>query len=128
MNVIQKTAMTIEALKNCIESGNTAWTAKHMDTLSFIEKQYLPHGSGIDSGCTIDTSKSSANKIILETSFHHMDENGYYDGWTNHNIIITPAFTGIDIRITGQNKNDIKDYLADVFNNALETEYIEPKF
>jgi hypothetical protein len=40
-----------------------------------------------------------------------MDENGYYCGWTEHNIILTPNFGSFDMRITGKDKNGIKDYL-----------------
>jgi len=98
--------------------GNKEWEDKHGDILDSIEK-ILPRGSGIDSGTTIDREKTTRSKIVLNTSYHHMDTNGYYDGWTEHTVIVTPSFDGIDIRITGRNRNDIKDYLHEIFDHAL---------
>ena len=80
----------------------------------------LPHGSGIDAGCEIDIPNSSQKKVVIIFSFHHMDENGYYDGWTDHKLIIKPEFSGYDMRITGVNKNQIKDYLYDTFSYYLD--------
>ena len=78
----------------------------------------LPSGSGFDNGSSVNLDKSTGEKIIIETSFHHMDEHGYYDGWTYHNVIITPSLQwGFNIRVTGRNKNDIKDYIQHEFNS-----------
>jgi hypothetical protein len=51
-----------------------------------------------------------------------MNDAGYYDGWTDHIVIVSPSFDGIDIKISGRNRNDIKDYLHDVFHAALTEE------
>lgn len=67
----------------------------------------------------IDRDKTTGSKIVLTMSYHHMDEGGYYDGWTDHTITITPSFDGIDIAIGGRNRNDIKDYLHEVYYYAL---------
>jgi hypothetical protein len=107
-----------EAIKSCIKTGNKEWENKHGEILDSIEKD-LPRGSGIDAGTTIDREQTTRNKIVLNTAFHHMDTNGYYDGWTEHTVIVTPSFDGIDIRITGRNRNDIKDYLHEIFDDAL---------
>lgn len=116
--IFQAIARKTEALKNCIKSGNSTWEEKHGEALDVIEG-LLPKGSGIDAGTTIDRNKTTANKIVLTTSYHHMDENGYYDGWTDHEVIITPSFDGIKIRITGKDRNNIKDYLRDLFHESL---------
>ena len=88
-----------------------------------IEKECenLPSGSGLDSGVRIDLDRSKPNKIVFHTEFHHLNENGYYDGWTNHSIIVVPEFGGeFDIKITGKNRNQIKDYLYDLFYATFE--------
>ena len=77
-----------------------------------------PHGSGFDAGTELD-DKSTPKKLIFNTSYHHMDEAGYYIGWTDHQVIITPSFVGMDIKVTGKNYNDIKDYIEDVFCNWM---------
>ena len=106
--------------------GNTLWEEKHLNTLKHIAENYLPHGSGFDNGTKIDIEHSRENKLIFYTSFHHMNENGMYDGWTDHTIIVTPSFTNdINVRITGENYRDIKDYIIEEFGNILLEEYEE---
>ena len=121
----QQIASLCVARRNCIESGNNEWQSNHSETLERIAKDYLPSGSGIDNGTTIDIDATSFTKIVLETSFHHMDEYGGYDGWTSHKITIKPSFLGLDITISGKNRNDIKDYLHDVFSSCLSSEFDE---
>ena len=116
--IYQVIASRTEAIKSCIKTGNKEWENKHGEILDSIEKD-LPRGSGIDAGTTIDRKQTTRNKIVLNTAFHHMDTNGYYDGWTEHTVIVTPSFDGIDIRITGRNRNDIKDYLHELFDHVL---------
>lgn len=48
-----------------------------------------------------------------------MDEHGGYDGWTKHKIKITPTFSGFDIYINGKNRDNIKDYLHDIFSQFI---------
>ena len=113
------------AIDNCRESGNSEWEEKHEDSLSKLES-YLPSGSGIDCGTKIDREKTKRNKLVLSFSFHHMNDNGFYDGWTDHEVIITPDLCfGLDIRITGKNKRDVKDYLHEVYSVALTTEVVQ---
>lgn len=116
-------ASTIQARKNCQASGNTEWHDKHYDTLRWIERNLLPSGSGIDCGTKIDEDSSRSEKVVLTLSFHHMDENGYYAGWSDYKCIVTPSFSGIDCRIVGKDKNDIKDYLCETFHYALSRLY-----
>lgn len=88
---------------------------EHIGALS----TFLPHGSGFDAGTTIDIEGATQSRIVFGADFHHMDEYGSYDGWTRHRVVVAALFEGFDIRITGVNKNDIKDYIGDVFAHAL---------
>lgn len=106
------------ARQNCLLSGND-YATKWDDHLDDIEKNILPSGSGVDHGTTIDRDRVKPDQFILSCGFHHMNDSGYYDGWTDHSVIVTPAFDGIDIRITGRNRNDIKDYLGEMFHFIL---------
>lgn len=113
-------ASAIGAYKNCEQSGNTEWKHRHHDWIEHMQENLLPSGSGIDCGTTIDLERSHMEKLVLNTSFHHMDDNGYYDGWTEHTVTVTPSFTsGVNLRISGPNRNDIKEYLHEVFYTAL---------
>ena len=92
-----------------------------LDELSSL----LPSGSGIDSGCTIDEEKSTKNKIIIHSAFHHMNENGFYCGWSNFDVIVTPDLLyDFNLKIVGRNAiypafSFTKEYLYSVFYDAL---------
>lgn len=83
----------------------------------------LPSGSGIDNGTELVSA--SASRIVLECSFHHMNDGGYYDGWTEHRITVRPTFDSLDISISGRNRNDIKEYLHEVYSLALSERIVE---
>lgn len=80
----------------------------------------LPSGSGIDNGMTFEWTKSKPNKLVFKFSWHHMDEHGGYDGWTDHTLTITPCFVfGFVMKITGRDKNQIKAYLYELFGQVF---------
>jgi len=89
----------------------------------------LPHGSGIDAGVKFNFDESKPDKLVFSFGFHHMDENGYYDGWSDHKLIITPDLEyGYKIRITGKDRNTIKDYLYQLFYEYFYYDIKEPTF
>lgn len=115
-------ASTLSAIDNCRKNGNNEWLERHETSLAKLES-FLPRGSGIDTGTTIDRDRSKPEKLVFAFSFHHMDENGYYHGWTDHTLIVTPSLQfGYALRITGRNRNDIQDYLYETFGYALDSE------
>jgi len=77
----------------------------------------LPSGSGIDNGTRV--TDVSAARVKLECSYHHMNDTGHYDGWTEHVIRVTPTFAGIDVKVSGPDRNGVRDYLGDVYHHAL---------
>ena len=121
--VYQALASAIQARLNCVKSANNEWYHKHTETIESIARDCLPSGSGIDSGCSVDLDQSSGDTIVIDLSFHHMDDDGSYDGWTEHTATIEPTFDGIDIRISGRNRNQIKEYLVETLEFALCAEY-----
>ena len=121
MKVYQQISSLSSAIENCIKSGNTEWQEKHNDAIDSIIKNLMPSGSGFDDGTKLISADEK--KIVFATSYHHMNDGGYYDGWTEHKIIITPSFDGFNMRITGRDRNAIKDYIADVFHDALYADY-----
>lgn len=111
-------AVAIQARDNCIEH-NRAYVDHWNDRLEWIQSNLLPHGSGFDNGTTINND-STPDRLIFNTAFHHMDDNGMYGHWTDHQVIIRASLTsGFDIRITGRNYRDIKDYIGDTFGYLL---------
>ena len=117
-------ASAIHARLSCIETGNTEWTDKHEATVEMLTG-LLPHGSGIDGQRFVDLERSTGERIVIHVEFHHMTE-GMYNGWTDHDIIVTPSLVAtIDVKVTGRNKNDIKEYLAEMFDNVLTADVMQ---
>lgn len=113
-------ANTIQARTNCINSGNAEWRAKHTDTINQIVRDLLPSGSGWDCGTKIDLDSSTGEKIVLYGSWHHMNDGGYYTGWTEHIITVRPSLTsGISLSISGRDRNDVKEFLYQMFDDYL---------
>jgi hypothetical protein len=81
--------------------------------------QHAPSGSGFDAGTQLDED-STEEKLIFNTSFHHMDEGGGYDGWTDHKVRVTPSLSqDVRIAVTGRNRNYIKEYIHETFMDWL---------
>jgi hypothetical protein len=116
----QRLASLVVAIENCRTSGNAEWERRHKETLSDLVRAHLPHGSGFDNGTTIDLARSGENRLAFSTSFHHMNDNGFYDGWTEHDVVVVPSLAfGFTLKITGRDRRQIKDYIHDAFSEAL---------
>lgn len=114
---LSKLANLVQAIKS--ENISPEWIDNHTETINKM-CEALPHGSGIDGKCELQIENCGPDKLVFLVEFHHMDENGYYDGWTYHNLILTPSFIhGYHMRITGKNKRDIKTYLSDLFHQIF---------
>ena len=123
MKIYQALAQTFQAYLNCEKTGNTEWESRHQERIESLVKEYMPSGAGFNSGTTFDFESHSSDRLVFNTSYHHMDDNGCYDGWTHHSVIITPSLAfGFNIRVTGRDRNDIKDYIAEVFHDSLTEE------
>lgn len=90
-----------------------------------VEKimETAPSGSGIDSGTKLLEEECRPEKLVFSCDYHHMDEHGYYDGWTEHKAIVTPSLQwNYNLRLTGRDRNGIKDYLQDTISYWLDQE------
>jgi len=119
LKLVNIIAIAVDAHARCVAMGNGEWAHKWQETLDNCAA-LLPSGSGFDKGTTIDRDGSKPNAIKLLTAFHHMDENGMYDGWTDHVITARPSFIhGIELSVSGRDRNAIKDYIHETFDHAL---------
>jgi hypothetical protein len=126
IRIYQKIAQELKVINN--PNADSHWYDNAIANLEYIEKELLPYGSGIDNGCQIDLTKSTPNKIVIRCDFHHMNENGYYTIWTTHECIITPDLGyEFDMKMTGRDKNGIKDYLCDAIYSTIEGLIINKK-
>lgn len=123
LKLYQVLARHLNAMENCRESNNTEWLDKHHDSVARLVKDHMPSGGGFDSGTTVDLDASrGGEKLVFNTSFHHMDDNGMYDGWTEHAVTIKPCLLfGFDLKVSGRDRRDIKDYIAECFHAALSS-------
>ena len=111
----QEYASLLTAIENCRKNGNTEWEAKHTKTIRKLD-ELLPSGSGFDTGSALSIEESGPDRLVIVTSYHHMDEAGCYDGWSDHDVIVTPSLAlEFNLRVTGHNKAMIKDYIKETF-------------
>lgn len=121
----RRLAQLLVAIDNCQRNGNDEWLRRHTDAMRALVREHMPSGSGFDNGTKLDPARSSGEKLVFETSFHHMNESGSYDGWTHHEVFVTPSL-GFEfkLRVTGRNRNEIKDLIAESFHVALSREVV----
>lgn len=112
-------ASALQAKRNSEANSNFKMASEWDDYIAAIVKEHAPSGSGFDSGTTFDEDHSRVGEkgevLVFGTAFHHMNEAGMYDGWTEHTVRMRPMFGGLDVRVSGRNRNDIKEYIAEQF-------------
>lgn len=100
------------------------------DMVAFAE--VLPHGSGIDGNWHIQVQGNG--NVVVTGEYHHMDSNGYYDGWSEFKLRMSRVDKDVwnplkgpcegkvqrvrkagDVvfRVTGGRRDDDRDYFHD---------------
>lgn len=122
MTICRQIALSFNSFLACDAADNKEWRENHKKTIVELCKNG-PSGSGIDNGTHFNFEESKEDKLVFDTSYHHMNEHGYYDGWTHHEIIVTPSLMfGFSLRVTGRDRRDIKEYLSEVYSHWLSSE------
>lgn len=115
-------ARALQAHATCQRTGNAEWERKHMGEAKRLVREHLPHGAGFDSGTELDDMESTSERLVFRTAFHHMNEGGFYDGWTEHKVIVRPSLAfDFTLTVGGRDRNGIKEYVVDCFDVALRT-------
>ena len=125
MKVYQKMA-------RLVDWNPTEW--KYLDSknkqLDELIDKYLPSGSGFDGKIELD-EKSTDEKIILHVEYHHMNDNGFYDGWSTFKVIITAsmAYNYYCTQVKGESvvrkyfyHAGFDDFVINAFRNCLDKE------
>ena len=133
-------ARRVLAVENCRvnakeaqdQRGRQYWIEKkieHEAAIAGLLENYMPSGSGFDSGWYLDPGKSTANRLVLYTDFHRMNEQGYYDGWFTIKVTVKPSLAfGIDTTVAfceGSKQRDrelYREYFEDLIADALSQE------
>lgn len=121
----QQLGLNFMSYLSCIKLENNEWKEKWEDEINKIIDS-LPHGSGIDGKTEFNFEESKKHKLIINSGYHRMDENGFYDGWVDFKVIIQPGWDCPNINIKGNfgKKYDIlKNYLEELFYEDLTNEW-----
>jgi hypothetical protein len=129
MKLYKLLAMTAAARLRCNKNGHVEWFEINTNRLEQLAKEYLPSGSGIDTGCEIDLDNTMGEKIVIESQYHALDEYGSYIEWVDFTVTVTPSLQYecvVDVQGGDLSRHDgLKDYLVDVFAAALDREVDE---
>lgn len=116
----KRIANLINAREFCLIQDYPKHADKHESEIDRIINEDFPSGSGFDSGTQIDYAKSTGEKLVFITAFHHM-EDGYYTHWTYHNVIVTPSLRyDFELEVTGDDDNEIIAYIEEMFYTSLQ--------
>jgi hypothetical protein len=88
-----------------------------------ICREHMPSGSGFDNGSKLNIGKSTPDKLIFDTAFHHMNEQGVYAGWTHHAVVVRSSMVGgygVSVVVKGRNSNQIKEHIEEAFSFVEE--------
>lgn len=125
MKIYKTLATVISARLNCLErwdthgEGYSKWIECHTEKIEEL-LECFPSGGGFDAGTQIDLDASTGERLVFTTAYHHMHDSGMYDGWTEHQVIVTPSLLhDFSITVKGRNKNGIKDFIGDCFHDVL---------
>ena len=91
----------------------------------WVDKNWVPFCRHIEdhtSGSGMDYRYEWAikgNVVRLKTFYHLMNDNGYYTGSTPVCIWFDMETSPIDFKVRCTNKNGLREYLEDLFYNAV---------
>jgi hypothetical protein len=118
-------ATLAEKLSEAIQGQDNPKLTRVWYLVIYKVKNYLPSGVGLDKGVLVREDECTPTKLVFSVDYNHMDTEGKYDGWTNHCVHVTPTFHGLEVTVSGWNRNNAKDYITDIFLNVLTEEYEE---
>lgn len=122
-------ATLVGARLNCLNGDHLKqdWADRHEDRILRLVKDNLPSGAGFDNGTHIDLEKSTPERLVFTTAFHHMDDHGGYIGWSDHTVTVTPSLQFLfNLKVGGRDRRGIKEYIAEEFHAALNnSDYTE---
>jgi hypothetical protein len=113
--------IAFNAYLNC-SNDNHIWHEKWTDAINQIIDS-LPHGSGIDGKTEFNFNESRPDKLVIDSQYHCMNENGFYDGMYDFKLILKPDWQNFKMQIKSNLPKKYKDstieYLSDLFYHDL---------
>ena len=117
----------LAAMRHCAKGGSLAWERQHAEDLARLQRDNLPHGSGIDGSYTpMDLDGSTPERLVFNVDYHAMDEHGGYCGWFRYTAIATPSFSGVSVSVRRRQRKSRSfddegalEWIAETFQHAL---------
>jgi hypothetical protein len=125
MKVYQQIAAWVRSYN---ETTDDYTSSLYRDFIRQLVQEYLPHGSGIDAGVEVDLLSSTTERLVLISSFHMMNDGGFYCGWWDFKVTVTPSLVSdFNMKVTAPKKDThfLRDYLYESFDYALSLEVAE---
>ncbi len=125
--IANKLNASLMLAKNNIQNE---WSEKHPEDIEKIVNEYMPSGSGFNTGTNFSFEKSNPEKLIFESEYEYMNNNGMYAGSIPFTVTVKPSLIGeIDVTVSGRFSKlptylgeDLKDCIVETFNNCLNKE------
>lgn len=115
-------AQRLQAIANCEASDNAEWAERHTDVVEALVREHMPSGSGFDCGTKLDFDRSTLERLVFASEYHHHGEQGY-TGWTQFRVTVRPSLMyEVELTISGRDRNGFKEYAYEVFRNAILTQ------
>jgi hypothetical protein len=126
MKLYKKIANLLLAYQNCVKNKNEEWKYKHKENIENLCSLYMPHGGGFDDDTSLNILKSTPNRLRFETSYHPLNENGFYENWIDFTVIIKPSlafdFDIVFYGLTKKQKENYLEYFVQMFCSSLDEE------
>jgi len=109
-------AQWIDAYHRSVERGATDWVENHRATIEAAIDATAPYD------LKFDFDESNGEKLLMWMEYHHMNEQGMWDGWESYSIRVKGSLQfGTDIYIGGRDRHDVKEMLYDTIGMWLNT-------
>lgn len=96
-SVVQPLYRTIgdvcRVINRCRDDREDLFT-ENWESLEYLEDEFLPSGSGLNSGCTVRDEESGPEKIVLDVTYEYSEEGVYMEDW---DLVLTVSPT-LDVR------------------------------
>jgi len=119
MTNVQMLDAAFRAMETCRDRNGISKWVNHWEEQIHSIMETAPSGSGINNGTILLQDECRDQRLVFRLGYHHMDDGGYYVGWSWHNVVVKPEFNGLNIRVTGKNVRDIKEHLHEMMYNWL---------
>lgn len=97
---------------------------QHPSLHDYIVRELLPNGSGFDDYPSI--AEVSDSEVIIVIRYHPMSEYGYYEGWIEERLRITPSISHTyksELTDNSGAEEGVREYILDTYHEVLSSPF-----